>query len=79
VRFAQRSARVKISYRTLAIGSATISLSAGQRTTLKLSLNPAGMRVLNQHHQLSAQLQVDQLLAGGNSKLVEVHKLVLKV
>jgi lipopolysaccharide export system protein LptA len=48
----------KTTKRTVVIGSATVTLGAGQAETLKFSLNAAGKKLLAQHRELAAQVQI---------------------
>jgi PKD repeat protein len=43
---------------TVLIGSATITLGAGQTKTLEVSLNPAGRKLLAQHKKLPAEVTI---------------------
>ena len=48
----------KTTERTVVIGSATITLSAGQSKTVKISLNAAGKKLLAQQKKLVVQVQI---------------------
>jgi PKD repeat protein/flagellar hook assembly protein FlgD/pimeloyl-ACP methyl ester carboxylesterase len=48
----------KAAKQTVVIGSATITLNAGQRKTVKVSLNATGKKLLAQHKNLAVQAQI---------------------
>ena len=48
----------KTTKQTVVIGSATITLSAGQSKTVKISLNAAGKKLLAQQKKLVVQVQI---------------------
>lgn len=55
---AGHKSKPKTKKRTVVIGSSTVTLSAGQSETVKVSLNSAGKKLQAQHKRLTASLQI---------------------
>jgi len=63
--------------RTVVVGSATVTLTGGQSTVLKLSLNRTGQALLKRYHTLHAGLKVSQTV-GTSVHVVGSATLTLK-
>ena len=71
---AGHKSKTKTKKRTVVIGSSTVTLSAGQSETVKVSLNSAGKKLQAQHKKLTASLQITsagQTLKSQNVTLTE--------
>jgi hypothetical protein len=55
-----RAGNLKAKKRTVLVGSATITLSAGQSATVRILLNGAGRQLLASHHTLTVRLAVGE-------------------
>lgn len=55
---AGHKSKTKTKKRTVVIGSSTVTLSAGQSQTVKVSLNSAGKKLAAQHKKITALLQI---------------------
>jgi hypothetical protein len=62
----------------LVVGSAHVTLTAGQSQTVSVSLNRAGRHLLAKRHHLAATLQVLQVLPGGHVVTVSTQTLTFK-
>jgi len=56
--------------RVVQVGTASVTLNAGQTQTVKIGLNGAGKALLASHHGLKATLRITQANAGGASATV---------
>jgi hypothetical protein len=54
----------KTSKRTVVLGTATVTLAAGQSEIVHVKLNAAGRRLLSSRHELSVKLTVTQRTSG---------------
>jgi len=59
------------------VGARTVTLTAGEHQTVKLTLNAAGKRLLRSRHKLAVTLRVTQLFGGGRSQQVLSKALLL--
>jgi hypothetical protein len=57
-------------HKVVQVGTASVTLKAGQSKTVKISLNGAGKALLASHHGLKATLRITQAKAGGGSTTV---------
>ena len=58
------------------VGSAHVSLTAGQSRTVDVGLNRYGRKLLKQHHSLKATLRITQTLANGHTAGVSTQTVV---
>jgi hypothetical protein len=63
--------------RSVVVGTATITVQAGKKATIKVSLNSTGKRLLKQKRKLSVKLDVVEK-AGGRSKTVTTKTLTFR-
>jgi hypothetical protein len=61
--------KAKTTRRTVIVGKKTISIGVGQRETVNVNLNAAGMHLLATHHKLSVRLKATQATSGGTALL----------
>ncbi|HEX4187006.1 MAG TPA: hypothetical protein VHY83_03820 [Solirubrobacteraceae bacterium] len=64
--------------RVLAVGSTTVTLSAGQTQTVRVTLNSAGRKLLARRRHLNATLRVVQVLADRHVVAVSTQTLVFR-
>jgi hypothetical protein len=70
--------QVRTHRKVVVVGTATITLRAGQTRTVKLALNQAGRKLLAARHKLSATLHVVQVLPGHPGATVSTQTLAFK-
>jgi hypothetical protein len=61
------------------VGSAHVTLSAGHSTTVKVSLNGTGRRLLTSRHVLATTLRVTQSLLNRRTRAVSTQTVTFKV
>ncbi len=64
--------------KVVVVGSANVTLSAGQVKTVKIALNRIGRRLLAGRHGLRTKLRVTQASASGASTTVSIHLVTFK-
>jgi hypothetical protein len=64
--------------KVLVVGSARVTLTAGQSRTLLIALNRAGRQLLATHHHLAAKLEALQVLPGGQVASVAKQTVTFK-
>jgi hypothetical protein len=62
----------------VALGNATVTLTAGQSKTTKLTLNGTGRRLLSSHHRLKVTLTITKRV-GASTRLVSTRTLTFTV
>jgi hypothetical protein len=65
-----KSKKQRKTHKVVQVGTATVTLKAGQSQTVKISLNGAGKALLASHHGLKATLRITQANAAGGSTTV---------
>jgi hypothetical protein len=60
------------------VGSATVTLSAGETRTVRISLNKTGKRLIRKRHKLKVTLRITQTLATGKATALLTKTLVFK-
>ena len=65
-------------HRVVQVGSANVSLKAGQTQTVRIALNRAGKRLLASHHGLKAKLVVSQATGSGGTTTVSTQIVTFK-
>jgi hypothetical protein len=65
-----KAKKQKKTHKVVQVGSASVTLKAGQSKTVKIGLNGAGKALLASHHGLKATLRITQAKAGGGSTAV---------
>jgi hypothetical protein len=65
-------------HKQVIVGSADVTLQAGQSRTVQVSLNRAGRQLLAHHHPLRTTLGVTQTLANGHTVKVSTQTVVFK-
>ncbi len=65
-------------HKQVIVGSAHLTLQAGQTSTVKLSLNRVGRQLLAHHHPLRTTLRITQTLANGHTVNVSTQTVVFK-
>ena len=60
------------------VGTASISLNAGQATTVRVALNRTGKRLFASRHELKAKLRVAQAIANGSTQAVSTQTVTFK-
>ncbi len=64
--------------RTVTVGSARTTLTAGATRTVQLSLNGKGKKLLARFHHITATLKVTQTLGNGHTRKVSSQKVTFK-
>jgi hypothetical protein len=77
-RLVAESARVKHTRKTVSVGSASVTLAAGQSKTVKVSLNSTGKRLLARFHRLKVRLTVTQKRTNAAPLVVSRQTLTFK-
>jgi hypothetical protein len=67
---ARKHKKAKIHKKVVVLGKARVTLAAGQKKTVKVSLNGTGKRLLAKHKRLKTKLKVTSKTAGGKTKTV---------
>jgi hypothetical protein len=70
--------RMRIHRKVLVVGSTTVTLSAGQTRTVKVTLNRAGRKLLAAAHHVTVTLHVLQVLSGDQILTVSTRTLAFK-
>ena len=68
----------KTKRKTVVLGTATVTLVAGQSKNIKITLNRAGKRLLSAHHMLKVTMKITNRTAAG-SKLVTSRTITFTV
>ncbi len=63
---------------TLTVGTAAITVPAGQGQPLSVALNSVGVLLLGHHHQFSAALSISQTAASGSTTVVSTDTVAFK-
>jgi hypothetical protein len=61
--------KAKVRHKTLVLGSTSATIRAGRTSTVRISLNRTGRKLLAARHKLTAKLTVTQRIAGRNRTL----------
>src|SRR5205823_11229559 len=64
------TARAKLKKRTVVVGSASVTLKAGETRTVRITLNRTGKALLAKRHRLPVRLRVTQTLLNGRASAV---------
>jgi hypothetical protein len=69
--------RTKVIHKTVVVGRASATIKAGRTTTVRISLNRTGRRLLAARHTLRAKLTVTQTVAG-RTRTIATQKVTFK-
>jgi hypothetical protein len=72
------TARAKLKKRTVVVGSASVTLKAGETRTVRITLNRTGKALLAKRHKLPVRLRVTQTLLNGRASVVLTQTLTFK-
>jgi hypothetical protein len=65
-------------HKVIGVGSAAVTLTAGNSATVRISLNGAGRKLLAAHHVLKVKLVVTEALGNGQSATVSTQTVTFK-
>jgi hypothetical protein len=68
----------KVTKKVVVVGTATVTLKAGESRTVRISLNSTGKRLLAKRHKLKVRLRITQTLASGRSTTIRSQTLTFK-
>jgi hypothetical protein len=70
--------RPKLRRNVVVVGSATVTLNAGESRTVQIPLNDTGERLLVSRHKLKVKLRITQTLANGDDTVLLTRTLTIK-
>ena len=68
----------KVTKKLVVVGTASVTLTAGQSRTVRITLNGTGKRLLQKRHSLKATLRVTQTLSTRQVKAISTQTLNFK-
>jgi hypothetical protein len=68
----------KVTKKLVVVGSASVTLKAGESKTVRIALNRTGKRLLARRHKLKVKLRITQILASGQTKAISSQTLTFK-
>jgi len=68
----------KVTKKLVVVGTASVTLTAGQSRTVRITLNGTGKRLLEKRRTLKVTLRVTQALSTGQIKAISAQKLTFK-
>jgi hypothetical protein len=73
-----RKKKNRLTKKVVVVGSASVTLKAGETRTVRIALNSTGKGLLKKRHKLRVTLRVTQTLATGQVKAVSTQTLSFK-
>jgi hypothetical protein len=73
-----RKNKKRLTKKVVVVGSASVTLKAGETRTVRIALNGTGKRLLQKRHTLKVTLRITQTLAGGQLRAISTQTLNFK-
>jgi hypothetical protein len=73
-----RKKKNRLTKKVVVVGSASVTLKAGETRTVRIALNGTGKRLLQKRHTLKVTLRITQTLAGGQLRAISTQTLNFK-